>query len=80
MAISDNSKIGDQLTATIVPGVDPNEKGPDPEIWGQEHADQFGNVTRYASAGPKPKESDEYEIKGPDPAIWGEEHAAKFDE
>jgi hypothetical protein len=60
---TEHAGIGDEVIATV--------KGPDPEVWGEEHASTPptgpGTDLVYLAEG----------VKGPDPAVWGEEHAAK---
>ena len=58
--MSDTSGISDEVNVDLV-------KGPDPDVWGEEHA-----------AMPDPDEPYVYPegVKGPDPEVWGEAHAA----
>jgi hypothetical protein len=71
MSVSDGSGISDEIT---VSQQTEEVKGPDAEVWGEEHA----SATRITPI--QPGESLPVLLapgeKGPDPAVWGEEHAA----
>jgi hypothetical protein len=62
---TDNAKLTDSIEVAV--------KGPDPEVWGEEHAAAMpptptgpGRQVVHLEPG----------VKGPDPAVWGKDHAA----